>query len=281
MPLNKIVTHLSKVKAIPLVSRWSPSSAHVPTLQECNRFKQAQRLAYECAVTIAGELKEGWTEQQTAKLMDVYLRDHGVKSFFHRSFAWFGERTRFQNFKRYSDFLPSKKVLCIDDVVILDTAPIVEGYVGDIGYTLSLQPHAELQTAMNILRYFRKEIPKLFASRKTSKEILHHVNSEIKKRGYDNCHSLYPFSVLGHRVYKVPLSTLPGIVAPFGLHAYWALLSRGLFPELLGPHHEGEKVGVWAIEPHLGAKGFGAKFEEILVVEDSRAYWLDDHVPHK
>src|SRR5262249_60087328 len=39
--------------------------------------------------------------------------------------------------------------------------------------------------------------------------------------------------------------------------------------------------GLWAIEPHLGGTGFGAKFEELLVVEPGgRAFWLDDDLPH-
>lgn len=38
--------------------------------------------------------------------------------------------------------------------------------------------------------------------------------------------------------------------------------------------------GLWAVEPHLGAEGMGAKWEEILVVTEETAYWLDDDVPH-
>ena len=43
--------------------------------------------------------------------------------------------------------------------------------------------------------------------------------------------------------------------------------------------------GLWAVEPHLGFRGTGAKFEEILVVTDSKdpeqsAFWLDDDLPH-
>jgi len=30
------------------------------------------------------------------------------------------------------------------------------------------------------------------------------------------------------------------------------------------------------IEPHIRAGEFGAKFEELLIVEPGRAYWLDD-----
>jgi hypothetical protein len=39
-------------------------------------------------------------------------------------------------------------------------------------------------------------------------------------------------------------------------------------------------AGVWAIEPHLGFHGVGVKFEEVLVVTEDDAYWLDDDLPH-
>jgi hypothetical protein len=38
--------------------------------------------------------------------------------------------------------------------------------------------------------------------------------------------------------------------------------------------------GLWAVEPHVAIDGVGAKFEELLVVTDSGAHWLDDDVPH-
>ena len=38
--------------------------------------------------------------------------------------------------------------------------------------------------------------------------------------------------------------------------------------------------GLWAVEPHVGFRGVGAKFEELLVVTPDDAYWLDDDLPH-
>ena len=244
-------------------------------------FKKSQRLSYQCATAIRAEIKEGWTEKQTAKLMDTYLRDHGVKTFFHKSFAWFGDRSRFEGFKHYLNFLPSDRRLKSEDVVILDTAPILDGYTSDIGYTFSLEANPALDQAMETLRAFRAEIPKLFESKLRTNEIWQKVDEDLKAAGFDNCHEQYPFSVLAHQVHHVPLSHLPGVTIPFSLHAFWSVLSRGLKPVLLGPENSCSKPGLWAVEPHLGGKGFGAKFEEILVVEPGgRAYWLDDQVPH-
>ncbi|MBI3556301.1 MAG: aminopeptidase P family protein [Deltaproteobacteria bacterium] len=248
---------------------------------DLDSFRKSQRLAYECALAVRAELKEGWTEKQTAKLMDTWLRDFGVKAFFHKSFAWFGERSRFRNFSNYLHFLPSDRRLRAEDVVILDTAPILGGFTSDIGYTFSLQPNPGLERAMRLLRAMRAQIPKLFESQLRTDEIWKKIDLDLKSSGFDNCHEQYPFSVLAHQVHHVPLSNWPGLTIPFSLHAYWSILSRGLKPELLGPGSVCKKQGLWAVEPHLGGEGFGAKFEEILVVEDGgRAYWLDDDVPH-
>ena len=38
-------------------------------------------------------------------------------------------------------------------------------------------------------------------------------------------------------------------------------------------------IGLWAVEPHLGFKDVGAKWEELLVVTEDDAFWLDDDVP--
>jgi hypothetical protein len=38
--------------------------------------------------------------------------------------------------------------------------------------------------------------------------------------------------------------------------------------------------GLWLVEPHAGGDGVGAKWEELLVIENGRARWLDDTPPH-
>jgi len=282
MPDLKSIVHrrLSQMKGLPYLKMLSPVSAEVPSEGDLEGFKKAQRLGYQCCLEISEQIQPGWTERQTADLMDSYLGDFGVRAYFHKSFAWFGERSRFQNFTNYFHFLPTQQKLKSNDVIILDTAPIVQGYTGDVGYTFSLEPHGGLEKAKTLLGEFRKNIPGWFAGPESGEEILKMVDERLKQAGYDNCHSQYPFGVLGHRVHKIPFWQIPGLVSPFTLHSYWALFSRGLFSELLSPYYQGDKGGLWAIEPHLGGEGFGAKFEEILVVGRDGAHWLDNEVPH-
>jgi len=250
------------------------------TNEDLEGHRNAQRLAYQAVTEISSEMNTQISEKRVSQLMDTYLQDYGVKSFFHRSFAWFGERTCFYNFKDYWDFIPTDRPLNENEVVILDVAPIVNGYTADIGYTFSLQPNVQLEKMNSFLLELRTEIPKMFSSQMKLGEIYQKVDELILSNHYDNVHAFYPGEVLGHRVHKNPFSNFRGVSRPFSLQAYFDLFSRGLFPELLGPYHEGNKEGLWAIEPHIGNKEFGAKFEEILVVEKERAYWLDDQVPH-
>ena len=271
-------------KIIAALARWTRVRSLSPqedlSSERLELFRNAQRLAYRCTTEISALMKEGWSERRTSDLMDTFLQDHGVRSFFHRSFAWYGDRTRFQNFSKYAHFMPSERSYSLHDVVILDTAPILQGAVADVGYTMCRLPTTEFNQALKFLSDMRTKIPAYFNSGLSTREIWATVDAEIKTHQYSNCHQQYPFSVLGHRVHQVPLSFLPSIVGPFGWHSYWALFTRGLSPELLTPDREGSARGLWAIEPHIGAHGFGAKFEEILVVDDDGARWLDDEVPH-
>lgn len=92
---------------------------HHPTKQQdrgetdtLEKFRLAQRLAYECAETIARELRPGVTERDAAVQMKVWLQDHGVNDWFHQPFAWFGDRTAFRGFDGFHPgFYPSRRRL--------------------------------------------------------------------------------------------------------------------------------------------------------------------------
>ena len=46
-----------------------------------------------------------------------------------------------------------------------------------------------------------------------------------------------------------------------------------------GSSNHRAEPGLWAVEPHIGKQDVGVKWEEILVVTDSTAYWLYDDLP--
>lgn len=146
---------------------------------ELRGFREVQRLAYDCAEAVAARLTPGVTEREAARMQRDWLRERGVRDWFHLPFAWFGDRW----------------------------SPRVYGF------------------------------------------------------GTQSLKGLMSDALHGHRDGWSPL---------------WS-------PYRFSDHPP--QPGLWAVEPHLGFRGTGAKFEEILVVTDSKdpeqsAFWLDDDLPH-
>jgi len=268
------------------LSRLPSRSDRLADVQAREGFQRAQRLAYDAVTHVAAQLVAGISEIEAAQMLDDYLVSHGAQRYLHRPFAWFGEHARFDGYSGYGDYHPSERRLAEGETAILDVSPMLDGFIGDVGYACALGPSEQLNRAMEFLRILRADIPGFFTSGMTPKDIWAEVDRRIAAAGFDNVHAKYPFCVLGHRVYRVKVKPGRGLRVPGG-HVGWfswqanmAFLNHGIFSQLLTPEHMGSKLGLWAIEPHIGWAGGGAKFEEILVVEPNRAYWLDDNVPH-
>lgn len=265
-------------------------------MDSLEKVREIQKLAYEAAVSTRKKLKIGMTEKEAAKLMEDFFLEKKHKLFFHRPFAWFGDRSNFTNFKRPSlpskgkllphlgkEFLPTDRKLEDGMCVILDVAPSADGVAVDIGYSFCFGENREINQARKHLLELREIILKSANDKLPIKEINRQVERRIVELGYTNCHDLYPLGVLGHKIGKLPLMNLPKVsVMGFHPQAFLYLakeLAQG--PALMTDDEERPmSPGLWAVEPHIGGPGFGVKFEEILVVTPEKAYWLDDHLPH-
>lgn len=272
--MSVLTRAMSAVPSLPGLHWISPSAPSLPTQEALSGYFQAQSLARAAAQEVASLVRPGWTEKQAASLLDTYLYDSGVRSFFHKSFAWYGERTRFNGIAKVTQFAPSHRVLREKEVFILDVAPIVNGFICDIGYSTCFGENAEFEKAQSFLNDLRGLIPALFQGNATGQTVCESVDSLIQSAGYEAIHHLYPFSVLGHRVHQGVNETGSFSLLGFGWQSYWEFLSRGLLGQLLNQDYRGKLEGLWAIEPHLGARDFGIKFEEILIVEKGQARWL-------
>jgi Xaa-Pro aminopeptidase len=263
---------------------------------ELDGFRRAQRLAYDAAVAVAAQLGPGVTEREAAARLRADLTARGVTRYFHVPFAWFGARSALAGMRGASPrFFPGRTRLEPGAIAILDVAPIVDGYTADIGYTFRAPGGAtddRLERALSALREIRDFLPGLVARGDTMRSIYVRVERHLAARGFDNRHARYPFGVLGHRVARVAPRRRDPVLGGFGAASLVGLLGaqlRSRIPSfgdrspLWGAGPEADRPlapGLWAIEPHLGGRGFGAKFEEILVVEHRSARWLDDDLPH-
>lgn len=266
-------------------------SKEIYSQEDLSRFRSVQKLAYEAVQDVGRRLEEGMTEKRAAGRIDEYLQARGVRHFFHAGFVWFGDRARFKGFALPAHFMPSDRRLEKGMGVILDVAPVVDGYAADIGYALSFGPNPDVDRGIRDLEEFRSLILERVRQERTAGDVYRVTDELLKDKGYVNCHQKYPLGVLGHKVGKLPLSWLP----PSRLYGFDALSFVYLGGHALRERQDPGanrtpflnrradvplEPGLWAIEPHIGKGDVGVKWEEMLVVTDSDAYWLDDDLPH-
>ena len=254
-----------------------------------NRFREVQRLAYSCAIEVGESLREGVTEREAAGRLRAALEARGVDDWLHTPFAWFGDRTAFRGFKTPLAFFPTNRRLEQGMPWILDCAPVVDGYSSDIGYAGSLGPNPAVDKMLADLAEYRTLIVEEVRAGRTLRDIYKSVDALITRHGYDNRHRVYPGRVIAHQVTHIDSHLPKRVVGGFGVR-FLRTLGKDLTWERL--HHRSPlwadgKIsdhpatpGLWAVEPHLGFRDVGVKFEEILVVTKDDAFWLDDDVPH-
>ncbi len=259
---------------------------------ELSRFRDVQKLAYRCAQAIESELRPGMSERFVAGQMRRWLDDQGVTEYFHVPFVWFGDRTSFSGGWNPLKFAPTSRRLEPDMPVILDVAPSIDGYCADIGYGCCIGDNPVWAKLQDDLALHRSLILDLVKQRRSARDIYLAVDALAARQGYVNRHRVYPGRVLGHRIFRLAQTPIRKLVlGGFGADAL-AGLCRATRAARQG---EAEKwplwndrkrselpvtQGLWAIEPHLGVGPVGSKWEEILVVTETDAYWLDDDLPH-
>ncbi|KVE28591.1 Xaa-Pro aminopeptidase [Burkholderia singularis] len=267
-------------------------------LEELEQFRSVQQLAYRCVETVGEMLRPGITEKEAVRLMIEWAHDHGVHDWLHKPFAWFGDRTAFaEGFSGVRHlggfnlaFFPSDRQLEADMPVILDVAPVVDGIVADVGYATCIGHNPILEQLQDDLIAHRELIVRLVKERHTLADVAREVDALCRKQGVEPRHKAYPFKVLAHRVAKLRHLSKPRFVARFGLNSTRNLMleqarqgkAQGWSPlwSIDERSNHAPTPGLWAVEPHLGFAGVGAKFEELLVITGDDAYWLDDDLPH-
>jgi Xaa-Pro aminopeptidase len=267
-----------------------------PAPEALARHREAQALAYRCAETVGAALEPGVTEREAARRMRRFLRDNGVEDFFHIPFAWFGERTAFRAPKgpwTPLHFFPTNKRLTAGMPYVLDCSPVVDGYVADIGYAGVLGgPGANrvFDALMRDLAAHRVLILERIKAGDTLAEVYTAVDALLARQGYESRHKVYPGRVIGHQVARMTQRRNLGRTAfGFGLRTLETLgrelVTEGvkgrspLWADGRASRHAPRR-GLWAVEPHIGFRDVGVKFEELLVVTGDDAYWLDDDLPH-
>jgi Xaa-Pro aminopeptidase len=270
---------------------------------DLDRFRLVQRLAYDIALRVESQLQVGITEIEACTLVAAAQTEYEVIQVFHDPYVLFDGRTALGNGAEdgagsvctpespSNELVPTKQVLRDGAPVIIDVAPVARGVSSDIAYSCVLgsnQAFKELDAGLARIRSFLRDG---IASRASMLMLYHELDELLASRGWESIHHRQADRALGHLVFPLEHETdrpspLPGwgaVAAEKMLAAGIDALDHGTCYPLWNDSSFTDypaTPGLWAIEPHIGLDGVGVKFEELLVVTDDDAYWLDDDLPH-
>jgi len=263
------------------------------------RFREVQRLAYDIAEEVAASLEVGMTERDACAAIAAAQQARGVDQVFHFPFAWFGERTMLSpgwaqagmEGGRGGGFFPTDAVIADGTAIIVDLAPVVDGYCSDIGYSSVVGANDVYDELLAGLAPMREQLLAGVRAGRTLRDLYGELDEVIADHGWVNCHQEYPDRALGHRVMRLGPDSdnappIPGFGVAAGEGLVAAIMDAVEHDTCWPIWNDGERAdhrptpGVWAVEPHIGRDGVGAKFEELMVVTEDDAYWLDDDLPH-
>ena len=260
--------------------------------EELEHFKQYQQASYKTLETVKNELKVGMTEIETARRIRKAFHQQGVHSYFHVPVALFGERTGYPGDFGQFEALATDKKLQQGMAIILDAAPIYNGYIVDTSLSTSFGENSQQVKLHRELPYFRDQILKMVNQQKTFKDIELAMDERIKSLGAENCHRKHIGEVMGHRIFKATgflwkYFKFKQLSIKHVAWLFWKSLAtkKGWINDSPNWNHRYTSKhkpfeGLWAVEPHFAVDGIGVKFEEIMVITKDDAYWLDDDLPH-
>jgi Xaa-Pro aminopeptidase len=267
---------------------------------DLDRFRLVQRLAYDIALRVESQLQVGITEIEACTLIAAAQTEYEVIQVFHDPYVLFDARTelgtgaafaKMDDLSASSELVPTNQVLRDGAPIIIDLAPVARGVSSDIAYSCVLGSNRifeELDAGLARIRSFLREG---IASRVSMLTLYHELDERLAARGWESIHHRQADRALGHLVFPLEHETdRPSPLPGWGAVAAEKLLAAGIDALDHGTCYPlwndssftdyPATPGLWAIEPHIGLDGVGVKFEELLVVTDDDAYWLDDDLPH-
>lgn len=262
------------------------------TPAQLDRFRARQAEVYDLFQQVIPTLEPGMTEKQVTTVLHRALIAKGMKQYFHGPVALFGDRSAYPGDFGQTEALPTQRRLRNNEMVILDAAPVLDGYAVDCSFAFPFGEVPDFERVDRELERLRGRIFDLAKTGMTMQKIAWTVDDEIRQAGFANCHKKHIAMVLGHRLGLIddPFLARQRIWGLSPRLAWWFVSGTGLAAlglHRITPNWNHTKVsdcpvqpGLWAVEPHLAIGPVGAKFEEILVVTDDNMFWLDNDLPH-
>lgn len=225
-------------------------------------YLAARRFAMSLGKDITGKIKVGMTEKDAEEVASEIFRAHGVKQHWHMPIIGVGEgSTKLRSsYALASSFLTKhKRVLHENDIILIDIAPIYNGYPADYTITHVFGSNPELEALAAYAHDISRRIAMHLKRDMVVADVFRYARELIRTTSNYTL-ALPPFIAMGHRICKIPP---PWENFPEAGLTYLLLKTRGSFIT------EGNSTlmnGLWVVEPYLMHSGRAAKFEALVYV---------------
>jgi Xaa-Pro aminopeptidase len=219
---------------------------------------------------IVSNIKVGMTEKDVEKVASDIFKKHGVKNHWHMPIVGVGEgstKLRSMYALASSYFTKHTRILMENDKVLIDIAPVYNGYPGDYTINHVIGSNPELEALNTYAHDISTKIAGLVKEGMVVADVFHMAQELIgEKPEYTIVYP--PFISMGHRLCKIP--PLWQKFPEAGLN-YLLFGRRGSF---ITSSNKNPMNGLWTIEPYLMHKERAAKFE-LLVFFGKKTVILD------
>jgi Xaa-Pro aminopeptidase len=211
---------------------------------------------------IVSKIKVGMTEKEAEEVASEVFNKNDIKQHWHMPIIGVGEgstklKSAYALISSY--FTKHTRILRENDIVLIDIAPVYNGYPADytINHVMGHNPDIEA------LASYAREVSIKIAGHLKEEMIVadvFHWAQELIGKNPDYTLAYPPFISMGHRLCRIP--PLWQKFPEAGLN-YLLFKTRGPF---ITSSNNTLMNGLWTIEPYLIHKERAAKFEELVYI---------------
>ncbi len=211
---------------------------------------------------IVSNIKVGMTEKEAEKIASEVFNKNSVKQHWHMPIIGLGEgSTKLKNAYALASsyFTRHTRILKDNDIVLIDIAPVYNGYPADYTINHVIGSNPELEA---LASYAHDVSIKIAEHVKKGMVVADVFNWAQELIGKNPAYTLAypPFISMGHRLCRIP--PLWQKFPEAGLN-YLLFKTRGPF---ITSSNNTLMDGLWTIEPYLTYKERAAKFEQLVYI---------------
>jgi Xaa-Pro aminopeptidase len=194
----------------------------------------AQRATLEVVRALGGDVRPGVTERELATRAEELAREQGASGVWTPIAVGAGPG----NLVCHPDFPPTDRAVADPDLVWLDVTPEFDGWAGDVTRSILVGADEARAQAVADCERIKRSIVEAIRPGMQAKELFAVARSLLDAGGYEL------------------LDLLGNVGHDLGPHAR--------VTGYIDPRNETPMWGCWAIEPHIGMNGIGAKVEDLV-----------------